>query len=705
MQAHGHIAGPLAALVAVLGAIALTATPALAGEPAQGCPNEQSRAEQPFGLTLPDCRAYEMVSPPDTNGQDATDLVLAGSARAAVSGEAPAITYESNADFGDPLGSAGENQFLSRREPGSWSTQAIMPPHEPDKTESASSYLAAVFTPELNEGLAQTNAALAGAPVTKTEGGTREVGLFVADFAGGSYRYVADAHDIEPLGASTDLSHVVFGDEGAVSEWVDGRVVPVSVTNEVDGMSASVGNAALNLGPGEGIRKDVWHAVSADGSRVYFTSPAAEEEGAGQLYLRVNPEARQSKTGPGGECTEPALACTIEIPPGAASPGAARFWGASADGTGMFFTKAGDLYEYNLPAGQASGQTTALTSGGEVLGVAQISEDGSYVYFVADGALAAGAVKQQCRAETEAEQTGAEPKQGNLGCNLYVSHDGGEPMFIATLAAGDESDWGQAGRHEGEAGPEIDTAVVSPGGAYLAFTSAQELRTVNFPEGYDNEQAEAGECEGGGEGGRCREVYLYEAGSGGAGSLTCASCDPGGARPLGPASLNQRPQAFAEYRPRDLLEDGTLFFDSSDALVPQASDGREQRVRVRARADRTRSRTWPGGYESFFLDASASGEDVFFATADELLPQDTSNNVVVYDARVDGGFPATAAPPACENGDSCKPPPSPQPGVFGAGGQRDVRGPGEHRADGNSDGDAEAKDRRRSSGPKSSRRR
>jgi len=38
----------------------------------ESCPNAQSRVEQPDGLALPDCRAYEMVSPTDTNGQDAT---------------------------------------------------------------------------------------------------------------------------------------------------------------------------------------------------------------------------------------------------------------------------------------------------------------------------------------------------------------------------------------------------------------------------------------------------------------------------------------------------------------------------------------------------------------------------------------------------------------------------------------------------------
>ena len=58
--------------------------------------------------------------------------------------------------------------------------------------------------------------------------------------------------------------------------------------------------------------------------------------------------------------------------------------------------------------------------------------------------------------------------------------------------------------------------------------------------------------------------------------LVCASCNPTGARPVGPSSLATAP-GYAEdlYRPRNLLEDGTLFFDSSDALVPHASDGRQ----------------------------------------------------------------------------------------------------------------------------------
>jgi len=124
------------------------------------------------------------------------------------------------------------------------------------------------------------------------------------------------------------------------------------------------------------------------------------------------------------------------------------------------------------------------------------------------------------------------------------------------------------------------------------------------------------------------------------------------------------------------LDDGTLFFNSSDALVPSASGGQQNVYeyndgQVYAISDVA------SGYPSFFMDASASGEDVFFASANEVLPGlPTSGNVAVYDARVDGGFPVSISTPSCESGDGCKPAPSSQPSLFGAGPSETFKGPG-----------------------------
>ena len=63
------------------------------------------------------------------------------------------------------------------------------------------------------------------------------------------------------------------------------------------------------------------------------------------------------------------------------------------------------------------------------------------------------------------------------------------------------------------------------------------------------------------------------------------------------------------------------------------------------------------------LGRDATGDDVFFTTADQLIPGDTDSALNIYDARVDGGFPASAAPVECV-GEECHAQ-GPAAGVFG----------------------------------------
>jgi hypothetical protein len=267
----------------VLGAELTFTTPITPGSAtSQNCANEQRRAEQPFGLTLPDCRAYEIVSPLNTEGQNATEEVWDKSARAAEegapaqptsqptpAGESGAVTYASSGSFSgtsaESSGATAENQYVSRRDPelGGWSTQAITPLHEPQKTESGGSYAQDAFNPELTEGIALTNAPLTGRPGE---------GLYLADFADRSYREVVREGDALPLGVSSDLSHVVFGQLGAVYEWAGGTPFLVGVDDQNELVPASVAG---------------WRGVSGTGSSVVFTRD-------GQLYVRVNADQLQS---------------------------------------------------------------------------------------------------------------------------------------------------------------------------------------------------------------------------------------------------------------------------------------------------------------------------------------------------------------------------------------------------------------------------
>jgi hypothetical protein len=322
--------------------------------------------------------------------------------------------------------------------------------------------------------------------------------------------------------------------------------------------------------------------------------------------------------------------------------------------------RAANLYEYDLETGRLTDLTGEATDGtGEgaaVQGVVQISEEGQYVYFVAKGALkgAGGATLKN----------GAGEEPVSEGENLYVSHKGGEPVFIATLPENDISDWGNGSEQTPvNAGPVNNTAVVTPNGARLAFLSNVGLPTGESPGGYDSEQAETGECEGEivegmgvAEGGMCTEVYVYDAE---AGRLVCASCDPG-ARPVGPSTLSGPRLSEEHYRPRDLLEDGALFFESKDALVPDAKAGHKNVYEYEDGEVHAISNV-AGGYESYFLDASPNGENVFFASADKLLPEDPGGNTVVWDARVEGGRPVTSVPVACGSVEACEPPAVPAP--------------------------------------------
>ena len=87
-------------------------TPALPGSAPETCSNAGLRSEQPFGLTLPDCRAYELVSPlaKNDNGIEARD------GRAAVSGEA--FTYLSQGAFAGPQDNTLENRYHRPAWPG-----------------------------------------------------------------------------------------------------------------------------------------------------------------------------------------------------------------------------------------------------------------------------------------------------------------------------------------------------------------------------------------------------------------------------------------------------------------------------------------------------------------------------------------------------------------------------------------------------------
>ena len=98
------------------------------------CPNQVFRSGG--SASLPDCRAYEMVSPVDKEGQDAyaaqehfqVTLPFAPPNQSARDGDR--MAYASFRAFGDQGGAAGFSQYLARRGDDGWSSEGLNPPAE-----------------------------------------------------------------------------------------------------------------------------------------------------------------------------------------------------------------------------------------------------------------------------------------------------------------------------------------------------------------------------------------------------------------------------------------------------------------------------------------------------------------------------------------------------------------------------------------------
>jgi hypothetical protein len=114
--------------------------------------------------------------------------------------------------------------------------------------------------------------------------------------------------------------------------------------------------------------------------------------------------------------------------------------------------------------------------------------------------------------------------------------------------------------------------------------------------------------------------------------------------------------------PRNIADDGTVFFASTDRIVTadqtSATDIYEYRQGVVSLLTAGR-----GDSDSYIADNSDDGRNVFFLSRSALLPQDRdASELDLYDARVGGGLPPASEDlaPACR-GDDCQDPPNAAP--------------------------------------------
>ena len=661
-------------------------------------------------FNLPDGRVYELVTSADGpladvyaplaitffragNGDTSTKLPF----QVAVDGEA--IVYVGDATVGGigNGGDAGGNEYLATRgSEGRWSQTTIQP------TGRLDAYFAA-FSPDLSVGILQSGdyESPEEMPLSDEAPGEGYPDLYLYALPeSGDYRPLFTIRPVEPAseftaydlpenssgtrsllayaGASENLGALLFEVHGALTPSavdgsqennlyvsVSGRLSPVNVLPDGAAQpNATFGAPALSepsVNP-----PDFSHVISSDGSRIFWSSLESifnrfgevVEQRPKALYVRENPGQRQSPLGPGGECTVPDDACTVQVDATVAgapgSSGDGRFWTASSDGSKVFFTdehqltegstaavEAPDLYAYEVGAAGA-GHLVDLTAdpGGEradVQGVLGASEDGSYVYFVAQGVLAGNE-----------NSDGATAQPG--GDNLYLLSPGSEPRFIATLSSVDDTHtivpegfYGQFG--DWQPGIGHRTAEVTPSGRSVVFESDNPM---------DEHSPKVGEN-------KLEEVYVYEAEDN---RLVCASCESGREAPLenGESELGLGaflpPSWSYTYLPQWISENGSrVFFDGTEPLVaqdtnntqdvyeweryePNGTDGCDKSEGCVALLSDGVSKA-----ASWFAGASANGNDAFIITRAQLTPEDGDQAYNLFDVRVGGVQPVTA--PAC----------------------------------------------------------
>ena len=323
----------------------------------KACPNDALRKENPSfpppeysSANLPDCRVYEQASPVNKNAGDASGFVPL--IKASLDGNR--ITFSSTTGIPGGEGSQEFPVYLATRNSSGWSTQGLLPP---GNTGQIASVLG--WTPDLEWVFNQS--IKLGEP--------RKTILMARPSSGAPFETIVDyTTELQPELAATsqDAKEVIFESQVAllpgaapgksnVYLWQrqSDALSLAGVLN--DGSAPSQGTFAGSYdwvqgnldrgGAAAGYYTRDQNVISTDAKALYFTAA-----GTGQLYLRRNPTQPQSPVNGTGDCTDAALACTIQVsasrktngkgPDGTDSAGTrpAAFLGASPDGSLTYFT-------------------------------------------------------------------------------------------------------------------------------------------------------------------------------------------------------------------------------------------------------------------------------------------------------------------------------------------------------------------------------
>jgi hypothetical protein len=661
-----------------------------------------------FRAYLPDCRSYEMVTPPYKDGGANVKVQ-------AISGDGSRMIINSFGVFagaeGDPIDALAGAMYQLARSGSGWVTSSVTPPAS---LSPGSHFLGASAdaTKVLWEVLGSSKSAYdTDLDVRETNGTFVPMGPLTppAGAAGPPAGNIGgENEEVGFAGASRDLSHVLFtiraanpallwpgdttnpGTEKSLYEYVGtGNAQPMLVGICTTSMGGScpngegrlISNCGTVLGSAEVARGgDTYNAVSANGEAVLFTALGHNVNGCkgimapevSELYARLD----QLQTVPVSEpspnqCEQ--CNTTVRMP--------AVFQGASEDGSKAFFLTEQELfkgnttmnlyeYDFDNPTGQKIVQVSSGSPTPEVQGVARISEDGSHVYFVAKGVL------------TGMNAEGKSPVHG--ANNLYVFerdevYPNGRTTFVATLSSeteaelktdeepcaalsGEEKEVCEKpfirefdSRNEADSGKwnPFDSRQIqaTPTGRFLVFTSVADLTA--------------------GDTSAARQVFEYDAMRE---KLVRVSI---GAAGYAPGNLNA--STNESYISSQSYTDVSVPTEAATRLAVSADGSNVLFSSLGALTKGAEGAAAAGAYSVYeyhsvgaiengnvylisdgtnmlsteIAGLDASGDDAFFSTADSLVPSDVDTQFDIYDARVGGGFSAPVAPATCE-GDACQ---------------------------------------------------